>query len=323
MKRHLESFNLQSLERIMNELGAVPRIFNSEAQFQFELAWKIKEEFDCEVKLEELSRTSQSTNYKGSIITKKDYTDIIIEDDRQRIALELKYKTATPDNIHIPGNILLMNHGAADLGAYDFLWDVHRIQILTGNEDEGEVRMPCNRGYAIILTNDSHYWNTNSNNKTTNHGINRNFLIGDSTEGDAFLLKGKHNWYKTDGTIGLSKALEKDTSRKNSIHITNDYPYKWKEYCTPIADRNGIFKYMIVEINGTMETKKNIIKDKITTQLAKHIEKKYGYRWIKCVDLAMSASWWYKNYTIDELSAIDINDLVAKVFLEIDNDEIQ
>ena len=319
----MKDFNFQELERIMSELGAVPRIFNSEAQFQFELAWKIKEEFDCEVKLEELSRTSQSVNSKGSIITKKDYTDIIIEDDRQRIALELKYKTATPDNIHIPGNILLMNHGAADLGAYDFLWDVHRIQILTGNEDEGEVRMPCNRGYAIILTNDSHYWNTDSNNKTTNHGINRDFLIGDSAEGGAFLQKGKHNWYKKDGTIGLSKALEKDTSRQNSILIANDYPYKWKEYCAPIAGKNGVFKYMIVEIDGTMETKISTIKEKITTQLATHIEQKYGFRWGKCVDLATSASWWFRDYTINELSTISIDDLKAEVFRQIDNDEIQ
>ena len=81
----MKSFNLRTLERIMNELGAAPRIFNSEAQFQFELAWKIKEEFDCEVRLEELSRISEG---------KKDYTDVILEKDGLRIALELKYKTA-------------------------------------------------------------------------------------------------------------------------------------------------------------------------------------------------------------------------------------
>lgn len=253
MKKQLTDFNLHELERIMTKLGSVPRIFNSEAQFQFELAWKINEEFDCEVKLEELSRTTKSETSKGYIKTKKDYTDIIIEDDRQRIALELKYKTATPDNIHIPGNILLMNHGAADLGAYDFLWDVHRIQVLTGKEVDGDIRMPCNKGYAIILTNDSHYWNTDSNNKTTDHGINRDFLIGDCYDGDTLLKKGEHNWYKTDGTVGLSKALENDKSRQKSIVIADDYPYKWQDYCAPIADKNGEFKYMIVEIHGTME----------------------------------------------------------------------
>ena len=84
MKRNLTFFTLQAIESIMEELGAVPRIFNSEAQFQFELAWKIKEKFDCEVKLEELSRISKD---------KKDYTDIILEKDSLRIALELKYKT--------------------------------------------------------------------------------------------------------------------------------------------------------------------------------------------------------------------------------------
>lgn len=241
--KQLTEFDLKELQCIMNALGRNSRIFNSEAQFQFELAWKIKEEFDCEVKLEELSRI-----YKGKK-SKKDYTDIILEKDGLRIALELKYKTDLYEDKS--NNIYLKAHGAADLGAYDFLWDVHRIQLLTGIEkklDSDDVKMPCDRGYAIILTNDSHYWNSNSNNTLTTHGINRDFLIGSISKGNTFLKKGSHNWYTTQGTIGLSQALKNDKSRQNSIKIVKDYPYKWQDYYT-IAGKNGKFKYMVVEIS--------------------------------------------------------------------------
>ena len=316
MKRHLASFNLQEHERIMNELGSVPRIFNSEAQFQFELAWKIKEEFNCEVRLEELSRISGK---------KKDYTDIILEKDDQRIALELKYKTAKYEDESL--NIYLKAHGAADLGAYDFLWDVHRIQMLTGMEESGkdEVKRPCDRGYAIILTNDSHYWKD----ATIKETINRDFLIGSGEFCHGVLYKKRHQWYTVDGETGYSKALLNDRSRQHEIDLKRNYFFQWKPYHTIDSNEtNKEFKYMIVEMAPNSKTENNpevidSMKDAIAVEIAKHIENKYGERWIKCVDLAMSASWWQKVYTVDDLSAISIDELVAEVFKQIDNGEIE
>lgn len=315
MKRHLASFNLQELERIMNKLGAVPRIFNSEAQFQFELAWKIKEEFDCEVRLEELSRVS-----KG----KKDYTDIILEKDDQRIALELKYKTARYEDES--KNIYLKAHGATDLGAYDFLWDVHRIQMLTGMEMsvEEEVKRPCDIGYAIILTNDSHYWKD----ATIKETINRDFLIGSDEYNRGVLYKKLHQWYTVEGNVGHSKALLNDSSRQSAIDLKRNYFFQWKPYYTIETNKShNEFKYMIVEVasNNIMENDPEAIdsmKDAIVVEIAKHIKKKYGMRWIKCVDLAMSDSWWNKCYTVVDLASIDIEGLVAEVFKQIDKNEI-
>ncbi|MCQ2255989.1 MAG: hypothetical protein MJZ29_10880 [Bacteroidaceae bacterium] len=315
MKRQLESFDLQELERIMNELGAVPRIFNSEAQFQFELAWKIKEEFGCEVRLEDLSRISEG---------KKDYTDIILEKDGLRIALELKYKTAKYEDES--KNIYLKAHGAADLGAYDFLWDVHRIQLLTGMEtsDKDEVKRPCDKGYAIILTNDYHYWKD----ATIKETINRDFLIGSGEFSHGVLCKKFHQWYTLDGEVGHSKALLNDRSRQHEIDLKRNYFFQWKPYHTIDSNEtNKEFKYMIVEMAPNSKTENNpevidSMKDAIAVEIAKHIENKYGERWIKCVDLAMSASWWNKEYTIEELATINIDELVAEVFKQIDNDEI-
>lgn len=315
MDRQLTSFNLHELERIMEELGNVPRIFNSEAQFQFELAWKLKEEFDCEVRLEELSRISGK---------KKDYTDIILEKDDLQIALELKYKTAKYEDTS--RNIYLKAHGAADLGAYDFLWDVHRIQMLTGMEKSinDEIKCPCDRGYAIILTNDSHYWKD----ATIKHTISRDFLIGSGEQSCGILYKKRHQWYTLDGEVGYSKALLNNPSRKPAIDLTRNYIFQWKRYHTiDSIQSHSEFKYMIVEITANGKSEKdleviNLMKDTIVVEIAKHVKKKYGFYWTKCVDLAMSASWWQKDYIIDDLTAISIDELVADVFKQIENDSI-
>lgn len=66
----------------------------------------------------------------------------------------------------------------------------------------------------------------------------------------------------------------------------------------------------------------NSMKETIAVEIAQHIEKKYGFRWIKCLDLAMSATWWHKDYTIDELAAIGMDELVEESCRQIDNDEI-
>lgn len=311
----MKDFNLQELERIMDELGSVPRIFNSEAQFQFELAWKIKEEFDCEVRLEELSRISNG---------KKDYTDIILEKDGLRIALELKYKTAKYEDES--KNIFLKAHGAADLGAYDFLWDVHRIQMLTGVEKSGEddVKMPCNRGYAIILTNDAHYWKDCQSKET----INRDFLIGSGEFSRGVLYKKLHQWYTLDGEIGYSKALQNAPSRQHDIDLMLNYFFQWKNYHTIDTEKpNKEFKYMIVEMapNKAEENNAEVLyamKDTISVEIAKRIEEHYGFRWEKCIDLAMSGDWCFKTYTSAELQALDIEALTQQTFEDIDSNKL-
>ena len=226
-KKSLSGFDKTELSNLMKYFGSEPRVFNSEAQFQFELGWRIKEHFDCEVKFEELSRV-----YEG----KKDYTDLILQKDSLRIAIELKYKTAEyEDEVE---NILLKNHGAADLGRYDFMWDIHRVQTLTGLEKADGVRIRCNRDYAVILTNDVHYWDD----KNKRDCIDRDFLIG----GDRIIKKGHHQWYTTEGEVGLPSTVE-GTSRQVPIEITTNIMCKWEDYCIT-KEKNGVFRFMVVEV---------------------------------------------------------------------------
>ncbi len=83
-------------------------------------------------------------------------------------------------------------------------------------------------------------------------------------------------------------------------------------------NRNYHFDKKIMENVRSVE----ILKDSVVKELAEGILKKYGFRREKCVDLAMQASWWYKDYTIEELKAIDKNALLEQVCKEIDNNVI-
>jgi len=242
-KKSLQDFNLEELTRIVKNFGAEKRIFNSEAQFQFELAWKIREEFECEVKLEELSRLSNSNSKKAD---KKEYTDIILEDKNKSfcVAIELKYKTV---ELEIPtNNIHLKTHGAADLGCYDFMWDVNRIQTLVYSEGKVVLKYPCSKGYAVIITNEPNYWKV-CNAKTNT--INRDFLLGPKDESDEGCLKrGEHKWYKTDGNPGIPKTISKNSpSRQKSIDLKTDYNFKWEDY-VDLEIKKSKFRFMMIEI---------------------------------------------------------------------------
>ena len=83
----------------------------------------------------------------------------------------MKYKTAEYENeINKNKKVYLFNHGAVDLGRYDYLWDVHRIELLKGEleskdigEEKIEVQKICHKGFAVLLKNEKKYWDDNKN----------------------------------------------------------------------------------------------------------------------------------------------------------------
>ena len=173
-KLELKALTTKKLSEIIKEFGEKPKIFQSEAQFQFDLAWKLREQFDCEVKLEELTavltmkkdtNANEKKDSKTKSKIKKIYTDIVLEKDDYRVAIELKYKTATLQNAQKA--LFLLNHGAVDLGRYDFLWDVNRVEFLLDKEMNRfidkemdlSMRKECNKGFAILLTNEKNIVN--------------------------------------------------------------------------------------------------------------------------------------------------------------------
>ena len=130
----------ENLTNIIQVFGKDGKIFQSEAQFQFELAWSLQTHLGCQVKLEDMRTVVRSKDNNPEALKKKFYTDIVVEQDGYSVALELKYKTAD----YSDKNLYLFNHGAVDLGRYDYLWDVHRIELLLGKGYKKELLFgPC------------------------------------------------------------------------------------------------------------------------------------------------------------------------------------
>ncbi len=146
------------------------KLYRSEAQLQFEIAWKLKEAL---VNLENwdvfLEYVTATTVIRGK--SKRLYTDILLfnQTSGQYIPIELKYKTKRYPKT---GFDILKNHGAQDLGCYDFWWDTKRIDILklgscvvtpyNGQSYEYKKESFLGEflcGFSILVTNDDGYLN--------------------------------------------------------------------------------------------------------------------------------------------------------------------
>jgi hypothetical protein len=172
-----------AISELLQKAGEKGRRYKSEAQLQFELAWDIKQllekrkcKYSPEVRLEYFSAYRKLETGK----VKKFFTDIMIIDEQGNyIPIELKYKTKSiGDNVFDDFGY----HGATDLGRFDYLWDLKRIQYLKHKvgpdfEFNPELKNYC-RGFAIILTNDEHYWEVTKESKAKQQPLYYDFCIG-------------------------------------------------------------------------------------------------------------------------------------------------
>lgn len=244
-KKPLNALDTASLESILNSWGQEQVIFQSEAQFQFNLAWKLQELYDCEAKLEDLSVVVTRENK----LKQKVYTDIVLVKGNYSVAIELKYKTATLEY----KDTLLFNHGAADLGRYDFLWDVNRLELLVDPTKAvreqnlaktGEIKLirrNCKKGFAVLLTNENDYWQQGYSDSNTT--IDNAFRFGET---NGHLYSKTLDWGR-DSSGEYTKAI-KNTARGRCIALNEAYPFQWKPYCELPAEKNNVFKYLIIEV---------------------------------------------------------------------------
>lgn len=234
--KKLASFDKIALEGVINSFAASNRIFNCEAQFQFELAQEIKNQFNCKVLFEGLSRKNGEKRF---------FTDIILYDDKEVVAIELKYKTASLSTTlpYLPGKkcLDLANHGAVDLGRYDYLLDIERIQKIvdSASAKDENVIISCNKGYAVILTNEKKYWD----------GLPNNTIDADLffTQQTKIVKKGMHDWKKSSVPPFYPKTVA-GSFRANGLTMNNNYPCDWKDYLKLNVGGNNEFKYLVTEI---------------------------------------------------------------------------
>ena len=200
---------------LMEGLAESHPIFYSEADFQIALSEKIGE-LGYETRLE-----------FPSVLGAKKRIDIWIPDAETLI--ELKYKTRKFDIRSGSGSFALKNQSADDLGRYDFLKDIHRLEMAV------KARTYAKRGIAIMLTNDSLYWRPSSTGRRTGF--------------DEFRL---HEGRRVTGPMAWGPTAGPGTrkGREEPISLMGSYKLSWQDYSEYAGKKNGRFRYLAVSVSS-------------------------------------------------------------------------
>ena len=158
--------------------------FVSEADFQFALAWEIQNLYpDAKILLE------YPVDFDKSM-----HLDILVILNNKWIPIELKHKT--------------IEHGAIDLGGYNYFKDISRIEKVRKNKP-----LEFYKGYAIMITNFVNYKKPPQNNNVAYWDFR---LEQDRKIKENSVLSFKEKF-----------KLAKDYS---PIELENEYTFKWDIY---------------------------------------------------------------------------------------------
>ena len=212
------------MEKIIEKLQGKRQIFCSEADFQLEMAWVIKEMYhDAEVRLEYVPTFDD-----------KMHIDIIVFISNEWIPIELKYKTKNSKKEKMTDQITqevfnLKNQGAKDIGCYLYLKDIMRIESI-----KQEVKNNFEEGYAVFLTNDKTYLESPQNNDcvykefSLQHGITKH---------------GELKWAEHAGDWTKKGGIE------DPIILKGIYKMEWNEFSKVDEERSdGTFYYLVTKI---------------------------------------------------------------------------
>jgi hypothetical protein len=196
-------------------------LFHSEADFQHALAWHLQAihptaNIRLEVPVEPLTEAS--------------HVDIVIAEGGKELVLELKYKTRDLACTVRGERFRLKGQSAQDIGRYDFLKDVERVeQVVAAN--------PLSLGFALLLTNDSSYWKPPRDSGT----VDAAFRL---TEGRT--LRGPLAWSPRAAKGTIDK-------REKILRLRGEYPLHWDDYSRVNAGTYSVFKYLLLNIEGKTE----------------------------------------------------------------------
>ena len=219
-----------NLIQAIRQLAASNRVFCSEADFQFALAWELQRIPGAQIFLESGVPVGQDTFY----------VDIIVDLNGKRYYIELKYQTSLCKTSFSGFPINLKNQSAQDIMRYDYLKDINRLLTIKKWQERD-----FGGGYAVILTNDRLMYNVpRSSTKTP---LDFKFRIHDRRG-----LPEEKNIYPVPGDVNWNNA------NKSQDHWTKTGPRKdfslpmkintnWEQYLK-ITDNNGKeqdFKYLI------------------------------------------------------------------------------
>ena len=195
----------------MTALATERPVFHSEADFQFALALMIQREHPY-----------LDIRFEGPVFERKALDLLLLnQDSGETFAIELKYKNAFWSGIVKGEQYRLANHGADDIGSYDILKDVMRIEKFIDDK-------VASAGLGVALTNNPVYWNVRSARSAVTNA--HQFRIH-----EGLVISGNRAWGPRTG--GSNKG------REEAIALTGTYSCRWNDYSEQIDDR-GMFRYI-------------------------------------------------------------------------------
>lgn len=204
------------IELVISNLKKRRKIFASEADFQFELAWIIKEIYPFD---------SVYLEYSPKFNPKM-HIDILVVENNQWIPIELKYKTKecckTVDGIVFN----LKNHAAKDVNCYNYLLDIQRIEQVKNNVNVFK------KGFTFFITNELSYIGPPSK---------KDCIYSEFSLENGIIKTGKLNWSENTGE-GTKRGHEKP------IALQGKYKMNWNCYSKIDDSKTGTFMCLINEI---------------------------------------------------------------------------
>lgn len=214
------------IEKCMKALSEKHPVFYSEDDFKFCLAQEIRNLYPKSQVILELPYESDVPGEES----KRKHLDILVKLGGQEIPIELKYKTAHLLWPGLDGAVHeLKNHSAVDLGRYDCLKDVQRIEDLSGKLSG------FSEGYAVWLTNEPAYWKAPDKKVVANDAA---FRIHEGATS-----KGSMEWQD-------EKRPSVTDNRKDGIEPKGVYPITWQTYSEVDAAGKDLFKYAVVKVEA-------------------------------------------------------------------------
>jgi hypothetical protein len=191
-------------------------VFHSEADFQHALAWAIHEAWPA---------ASVRLEVPQEIDGRRVHVDLWVVHE-ERLAIELKYFTSAVDATLRGERFVLRNQAAQDLGRYDLLKDLVRVESLVASGS-------ADRGFVLALTNDPSYW------RGPGPGTSPNYAALRLMEGR--LLKGELAWGPDTGA-GTMRG------RETPIYLRLEYRCDWTDYSElRTSQAETRFRYLLLE----------------------------------------------------------------------------
>ena len=204
------------INQVIQKLAERRKIFVSEADFQLEMAWTIRENYpESEIYLEFCPPFNPNL-----------HLDILVILDDKWYPIELKYKKKGCQKTIGNRTFILKEDAARDIGCYLYLKDIQRIESIKENVKEFAT------GYTIILTNDLGY---------TVKPHKENCTYQSFTIEEGATKTGELTWRSDSLTSKISQV-------KDPIILTGTYPMHWQLYSKLDDSNSGTLKYIINEI---------------------------------------------------------------------------